>query len=81
MEDYEDMGEFFHAHETIRIHSTTVPDASSCLNFSFDIDGICVEFQNLQGLQGGLRYLLLPRLHAVSPHYHFIKKHDGPHKI
>ncbi|KAL7372735.1 hypothetical protein ABVT39_021596 [Epinephelus coioides] len=71
------MQEFLHAPDTIPIHSTTVPNASSVLNFSFDTDGICVEFHKLQGLQGGLHYLFLPRLCGPNlvNHYHFIKKH------
>lgn len=44
----------------------------------FYVDGMVVEFQHLTSLQGGLHYLLLPRLSApiLKPHYAFFKKHE-----
>lgn len=66
--------EFLRADMSIGIHSTTVPHPESTLSYELDIDGICVEIQQLEGLKAGLDYLLLPRLRLISTHYAFIKK-------
>lgn len=66
------MDEFLHAHLHVGMHATTVTDPNSFLSFSFDVDRLVVEFEHLTALQGGLHYLLFPRL----PHYSFLKKHE-----
>lgn len=77
MRKYADINEFLHAHDTLPIRSTPVPNASSFLDFTFDMDGICVEIEKLQGLQGGVHYLFLPRLCGpnLKRYFHFLKKH------
>lgn len=71
--EYLKLGDFLHSKASVAVHSTTVTSASSLLDFSFDIDGIVMEMQHLQGLLEGLPYLL--NLGNMAPHYHLIMKH------
>ena len=72
-----DMDEFLHTNESIAIHSTEIPNPREFFNFTFDTDGIVIEFHKVAGLQGGVQYLMLPRLRLdnMVGHYHILKKH------
>lgn len=51
------------------------PILSPHSQYELDLNGVCMEIGQLEGIKAGLHHLLLPRLRLLSPHYVFIKKH------
>ena len=76
-QQYDAVSDFLHADLLIGLHATTLSHPQQLLSFSFDVDGLVVEFNKVQALQGLLHYLFLPKFNSqiLSPHYVYLKKH------
>lgn len=55
------MEEFLHVDVSFGIHSTTVPYPEFKFKYELDLDRVCMELRELDGIKAGLHYLLLPR--------------------
>lgn len=71
LEENSTVDDFSHRDLQVGVHSCSVSYPHVLLKYNFDVDGIVIELDKVQAIQGGVHYLLLPRLNSFHMQSHY----------